>query len=78
MRANFLNISKAFEKVWREGLLFKVKRIGISGNLISLLKNFLSNKCHQVVLNGQCSSSSSVLAGVSQGSSWGHYFFLYR
>ena len=44
MRANFLDISKAFDKVWHEGLLFKLERIGISGNLLSLLKSFLSNR----------------------------------
>ena len=56
MRANFLDISKAFDKVWHEGLLFKLECIGISGNLLSLLKSFLSNRFQQVVLNGQCSS----------------------
>ena len=43
MRANFLDISKAFDKVWHEGLLFKLEHIGISGNLLSLLKSLLSN-----------------------------------
>ena len=56
VRANFLDISKALDKVWHEGLLFKLERIGISGNLLSLLKSFLSNRFQQVVLNGQCSS----------------------
>ena len=42
MRANFLDISKAFDKVWHEGLLFKLERIGFSGNLLSLLESFLS------------------------------------
>ena len=44
MRANFLDISKAFDKVWYEGLLAKFERIGISGNLLSLRKRFLSNR----------------------------------
>ena len=52
-----------------EGLLFELEHIGISGNLLSLLKSFLSNRFQRVVLNGQCSSWSSVLAGVPQGSS---------
>ena len=56
MRANFLDISKAFNKVWHEGLLFKLERIGISENLLSLLKSFLSNRFQRVELNGQCSS----------------------
>ena len=76
MRANFLDISKAFDKVWHEGLLFKLEHIGISGNLLSLLKSFLSNRFQQVVLNGQCSSWSSVLAGVLQVSILGPLIFL--
>ena len=43
MRANFLDILKAFDKMWHQGLLFKLEHIGISGNLLSLLKSFLSN-----------------------------------
>ena len=34
--AVFLDISKAFDKVWHEGLLFKLKCNGISGNLLNL------------------------------------------
>ena len=41
MTANFLDISKAFDKVWHEGLLFKLECIGISGNFPSLLKSLL-------------------------------------
>ena len=68
VRSNFLDISKAFDKVWHDGLLFKLERIGMSGNLLNLLKSFLNNMVQRVVLNGQCSNWSSVLAGVQQGS----------
>ena len=76
MRANFLDILKAFDKVWHEGLLFKLEHMRISGNLLSLLKSFLSDRLQQVVLNGQCSSWSSVLAGVLQVSILGPLIFL--
>ena len=32
--AVFLDISKAFDKVWHEGVIFKLKCNGISGNLL--------------------------------------------
>ena len=76
MRTNFLDVSKAFEKVWHEGLLFKFEHIGISGNLLNLLKSFLNNWFQRVVLNGQCSKWSSVLAGFPQGSILGPLLFL--
>ena len=76
VRANFLDISKAFDKVWHEGLIFKIEHIGISGNLLSLLKRFLNNRFQRVLLNGQCSNWSSVLDGVPQGSILGPLLFL--
>ena len=41
-RAVFLDISKAFDKVWHDGLLFKLKNYGISGSLFTVKKDFLS------------------------------------
>ena len=40
----FLGISKAFDKVWHEGIIHKPKRNRISGNLLSLLTDFLRNR----------------------------------
>ena len=56
VRTVFLDISKAFEKVWHEGLLYKLKSVGISGELYKLLENYLSGRFQSVILNGQHSS----------------------
>ena len=48
-RAVFLDISKAFDKVWRKGLLYKLKQNGISGNLLNIIKDFLSLRKQRVV-----------------------------
>ena len=76
VRGGFLDLSKAFDKVWHEGLLYKVKNNGINGNTLKLIKSFLHNGCLRVVLNGQTSSWLSIRAGVPQGSVLGPLFFL--
>ena len=68
VRGIFLYISKAFDKVWHEGLIFKLKQNGKSGNLLNLLCDFLRNRKQRVLLNGQVSDWSDVRAGVPQGS----------
>ena len=50
-----LDMSKAFDKVWHEGLIFKLKSMGISDALLELIKSFLTNRFQRVVLNGQTS-----------------------
>ena len=52
----FLDISKAFDKIWHEGLIFKLKSNDVSGKLLDLIKSFLSEHYQRVVLN--CKSSS--------------------
>ena len=55
-RAVFLDISKAFDKVWHEGIIYKLKCNGISGNLLNFFENYLQNRYQRVVLNGTVSN----------------------
>ena len=68
VRAIFLDISKAFDKVWHEGLVFQLKQNGVSGILLRLLDNYLRNRKQRVVLNGSFADYSLVNSGVPQGS----------
>ena len=76
VRGVFLDLSKAFDKVWHEGLLYKLKNNGIIGNAFQLIESFLHNRRQSVVLNGQFSSWLSIRADVPQGSVLGPLFFL--
>ena len=64
----FLVISKAFDKVWHEGLILKLSHNGISGNRSYLLKDFLKFRKQRKILNSQDSYWKGITSGVPQES----------
>ena len=76
VRSVYLDISKAFDRVWHDGLIYKLKRCGVSGEFLSLIQSFLKDRKQRTVLNGQNSSWGDISAGVPQGSILGPLFFL--
>lgn len=49
VRTVFSDTSKTFDKVWHEGLLYKLKSLGISGELYYLLQNYLPGRFQRVI-----------------------------
>ena len=56
VRGVFLDISKAFDKLWNQGLHYKLRQNDISGELLNILTDFLDSRTQRVNLNGQYSS----------------------
>ena len=52
----FLDILKAFDKLWNQGLLFKLKQNEITDKLLNILEDFLKLYKTRVALNGQTSN----------------------
>ena len=71
----FLDVSKAFDRVWHKGLIFKLKQNGIDGDLLEWISDYLSGRKRKVVIRNTLSSLMKVEAGVLQGSVLGPLLF---
>jgi hypothetical protein len=76
VRMVFLDISKAFDKVWPRGLLHKLEQLGVRDPLLKWLKSYLTGRKQRVIIEGQASDWREVNAGVPQGSVLGPLLFL--
>ena len=76
VRAVFLDISKAFDKVWHAGLIFKLQQNGVSGKLLKFFESYLHNRKQRVMINGSYSDYANIESGVPQGSVLGPLLFL--
>ena len=77
VRGVFLDISKAFVKVWHQGVLFKLESFGIGGELLNFFKDYLQEHQQRVVFNGRSSSWEARKSSVPQGSVLDPLFFFF-
>ena len=68
----FCDVSKAFDRVWHKGLIFKLKQHGIDDNLLEWISDYLNN----LVIKSCKSDYKKTNAGVPQGSVLGPLLFL--
>ena len=75
VRSIFLNISKAFDKVWHEGLIQTLNQNGICGNAL-ILREYLKDRRQRVVINGSCSIFFLLNPAYPRDQFSDHYYFL--
>ena len=67
-RAIFLDVEKAFNQVWYDGLLVRLTWLGLNRELIRWISNFLYHRKLIVSINGQFGDPVIPIHGVPQGS----------
>ena len=63
-----LDLSKAYDRVWRKGLWVKLDRIGVSGNLMRALHSTYSHPSAEIKIGDKTSKKYNLTDGVRQGS----------
>ena len=71
----YIDLSKAFDTLTFDILLFKSKYYGVTDTALDLMRSYLTNRKQYVVFNGCQSDYSEIYTGVPQGSILGPLFF---
>jgi hypothetical protein len=66
--AVFLDIEKAFDTKWHNGLLYKLRKLKFPLYLLKHIKSYLTHKQFRVSVEGEMSTPREMQTGVPQGS----------
>ena len=64
----FIDMEKAFDSVWRDSLLVKMHNLGIRGNVLGWISNFLSDRTARCFWKGTHGEEFATHVGLPQGS----------
>ena len=67
--AVFVDLEKAYDKVWRQGLFIKMRDAGIHSNMYRWIKNFLTDRTIATQIEGVTSTKECLKEEIPQGSS---------
>ena len=65
--ATWIDLQKAFDKVWTDGLLVKLQRCGVAGNMLHWIRSYLHNRRARIKVNGRSGKKVLLRHGVPQG-----------
>jgi Reverse transcriptase (RNA-dependent DNA polymerase)/Endonuclease-reverse transcriptase len=71
----FLDTEKAFDKVWHDGLLYKLKN-HLPDTYYKLILSYLKNRTYSVKIGNTLSKSNLIKSGVPQGSVLGPFLYI--
>ena len=64
----FIDFQSAYDMLWHDGLMIKLKKLGIDGEIFHFIRNFLIGRTMQVKVGNQLSQSMTIENGTPQGS----------
>ena len=75
--AFFLDIQKAYNSVWHDGLWYKLWDMGVKGRMWRVIKKMYESSNSAILLDGAKSDTFKIEQGVAQGCSLSPYYFQY-
>ena len=63
----FLDLEKAYDTLWKKGLMIEIDKIGIGGNMFNYILHFLNNRTFQVKVGNKFSQTREQVNGTPQG-----------